>query len=171
MSERIARSYALTARLRELPVIRTGAVIHSYVGIGTEVPTLPLIEELLARGVRIACPAVIGRGHLEQREISSTSELRHRQSGLLEPDQALCPALSPSELDAVLVPGLAFTRRGHRLGYGGGYYDAFLACCSAQAIGVAFESQLVESVPVGAHDWAVDIVVTEARTIRTGARA
>jgi 5-formyltetrahydrofolate cyclo-ligase len=145
--------------------------VHTYVGVGSEVATLTLIEELLRRGgMRIACPRVAGGDHLEHHEIRSTNDLVEGAMELLEPDPAHCPKLPVSQIDFVLVPGLAFTRDGHRLGYGRGYYDRLLAQSQATAIGLAFDAQLLDELPRETHDRAVDIVITESKTIHMGAR-
>jgi 5-formyltetrahydrofolate cyclo-ligase len=78
-----------------------------------------------------------------------------------------CPSVSPSAVDWVLVPGVAFDLSGHRIGYGGGYYDRLLSVLrgDARRIAGAFELQIVDRVPAAAHDLKVDAIVTEARTI------
>ena len=74
------------------------------------------------------------------------------------------PAIDPARLDLVLVPGLAFTKEGARLGRGGGYYDRLLTGCTARThrIGVCFSTQLVASLPTEPHDQRVDRVITES---------
>jgi len=76
---------------------------------------------------------------------------------------ARCPRVAPADLDAILVPGVAFTRAGLRLGRGGGYYDRLLAQCGSGTlrIGVAFSCQLVDELPCEPHDQRVDLVLTE----------
>jgi len=78
-----------------------------------------------------------------------------------------CPSVDPSAIDWVLVPGVAFDPSGHRIGYGGGYYDRLLPALrrDARRIAGAFELQIIEHVPAAAHDLKVDAIVTEARTI------
>jgi 5-formyltetrahydrofolate cyclo-ligase len=80
-----------------------------------------------------------------------------------EPDPAHSTPVPAMEIDLILVPGLAFTSRGERLGRGGGYYDRLLARISAEVprIGVAFACQIVERLPIEPHDAAVDCVVSE----------
>ena len=88
--------------------------------------------------------------------------------GISEP-RPHCPAVELSTIDWVLVPGVAFDLSGHRIGYGGGYYDRLLPSLreGAPRIAGAFELQMVERVPAAAHDLEVDAIVTEVRTIVT----
>jgi 5-formyltetrahydrofolate cyclo-ligase len=88
--------------------------------------------------------------------------------GILEPPED-CPAVAVEEIDVLLVPGLAFDGQGHRVGYGGGYYDETGAALRRAGrgilIGVGFDFQLIERCPAGEGDIPIDYVVTEARTI------
>ncbi len=75
--------------------------------------------------------------------------------------------LDPSSIDVVAVPGVAFDRRGGRIGYGGGYYDRFLRGVSAFTVGLGFGHQVLdEDLPGGSFDLPVDAIVTEDETIR-----
>lgn len=80
-----------------------------------------------------------------------------------------CEKVDPSAIDWVLVPGVAFDLAGHRIGYGGGYYDRLLPALrpDARRVAGAFELQIVERIPAAPHDVQVDAIVTEARTIDT----
>jgi 5-formyltetrahydrofolate cyclo-ligase len=77
------------------------------------------------------------------------------------------PKVMPHRIDLVLVPGVAFSSRGERLGRGGGFYDRFLAMpgLRAKKVGVCFDLQIREELPTEAHDRAVDLVVTESRVL------
>ena len=82
-------------------------------------------------------------------------------------------AVDPEKIDVVVSPGLAFDRRGHRLGYGGGYYDRYLARLHAHAsrVGIGFAVQLLDEVPAEETDQPVDVVVTDRGVIRVGEEA
>ncbi len=90
--------------------------------------------------------------------------------GLREPVPT-APRVAPAELDAVLVPALAFDRRGHRLGRGGGFYDRFLGALPPRVttIGIAFSVQLLNAIPTDPHDRPVDVIVTEDAVLRVAA--
>jgi 5-formyltetrahydrofolate cyclo-ligase len=91
------------------------------------------------------------------------SQLRAGAWKILEPDARNCPVVAPNEIELLLIPGLAFTVDGKRLGRGGGHYDRFLERAQPRAvkIGVCFHAQLVAEMPVEIHDREVDRVITE----------
>ncbi len=147
------------------------AVISGYWPIGSELDVRPLLSALQERGHPIALPVVTARGApLTFRAWRPDTPLVPARFGLREPapDQ---PVVVP---DILIVPLLAFDRRGHRLGYGGGFYDRTLAGLRAGdeaarptlAVGVAFAAQELDGVPHGASDERLDWVVTEADIIR-----
>ncbi len=84
---------------------------------------------------------------------------RHR-FGMLEPDLTW-PVIAPDQVEMVLTPGLAYDRRGFRLGFGGGFYDRFLPLVRALKVGVVYCSLIVEATPAEAHDYAVDYLACE----------
>jgi 5-formyltetrahydrofolate cyclo-ligase len=102
-------------------------------------------------------PRLILHGHDGERLI------RHR-FGMLEPAPSL-PQVDPSDLDLVLVPGVAFDRRGGRLGFGGGYYDRLLPMTTALRVGVTYDQTLVDRLPVQEHDQLVQWIVTPTQIL------
>lgn len=146
--------------------LRAG-VLHCYAGaLPGEVLTESLLECAFGQRRRIICPRVRPHGQLEHREISQPSQLVAAAFGLREPDPELAAPADPSLAELIVVPGVAFSVNGLRLGMGGGYYDRFLAQVSAPIVGLAYELQLVDSLPTAEHDQPVDIIVTELRVIR-----
>ena len=83
---------------------------------------------------------------------------------ILEPENRA--DISVEEIDLVLVPGLGFDRLGHRVGYGGGYYDRLLEYVNAFKIGLSLDSCFVELIPTQSHDIAVDCLITANRTLK-----
>jgi hypothetical protein len=83
----------------------------------------------------------------------------------MEPPQKPEMKISPDKIDLAVVPGVSFDRRGHRIGYGMGYYDSLLGQTRCKKIGLAYDLQIVEHVPNEPHDVAVDMIVTESETI------
>ncbi len=131
-----------------------------YSSFGSEVDTWALLEHLSNHDVRVILPRVEGPV-IAAIAYRPGDPVRPAPFGALEPsDGEIVP---PEEIDVVIVPGLAFDRAGHRLGYGGGFYDRFLGRLRPDAvtIGVAFSDQIVDEAPHGPKDRSVDIVVTE----------
>ncbi len=120
-------------------------------------------------GKAFCFPRVIGE-EMEFRQCQSMELLKPGPWKLLEPDPGQCPTVPPSEIHLLLIPGLAFTRSGGRLGHGGGFYDRFLICTHPRAVkvGVCFHVQLAEALPLEEHDHEVDWVVTEREVVRAG---
>ena len=164
---RDAWSAAIVDRLEGLPVWREADVVHTYVGaIEGEVATRDLVRRALADGKRVVCPRVRWRPpRLESWAIGSLDDLVESRRGLWEPDTSKAEPVTAGELDVVIVPGLAFDRRGWRIGFGAGLYDRFLSAVEAPRVALAFSLQLQESLPVEPHDEPVDWIVTEGETI------
>ena len=167
-AERARLSAQVCARARQLLADAGANTVMVYVSFRSEVETAALIAEL-RRTYRVAAPRVAAAGRMEAM-LMDTQPLVRSRLGIMEPPATAAP-VEPASIDAVLVPGLAFDGDGYRLGYGGGYYDRFLArCARALRIGLAFEAQIVESVRPHARDQPLDHVVTERRTIDAGHR-
>lgn len=124
-----------------------------------------LLPGLLARGVRV-CFFHIEQDALQPRLVRCVDDLKRGAMNVWEP-QEHCTPVPVAELDVILVPGLAFTRAGSRLGRGGGYYDRLLARpeCRARRIAVAFEMQIINDIPCEAHDQRVAQIITESGLI------
>ena len=167
-------SAAIGERLRGDERYRDARVLHSYIDArDNEVATRDLVQVSLRAGRRVVCPRALPGGRLEHYEIGSLEDLEPGRFGLLEPPPDPARAVDPSAIDLVLVPGIVFDREGFRAGFGGGYYDRFLAAIDAPSIGLAFALQLVDRVPREAHDVPVDAIVTEhevidCRAVRAG---
>jgi 5-formyltetrahydrofolate cyclo-ligase len=148
---------------RGLPFeIVPGAVVSGYSPIRSEIDPAPLMRTLVARGARLALPAVMARGKsLAFRAWSPNDRLMLGPLGILEPS----PAAAELVPDIMLVPLAAFDRLGHRIGYGAGHYDYTLAhlrkAKPVTAIGLAFAAQEIKAVPALQHDEALDYVLTE----------
>ena len=128
-----------------------------------------LLPTLLAQGAR-ACFFQIEQHTLQPRQVRSMEDLQRGAMNVWEP-HAHCPHIDIAALDIILVPGLAFTREGARLGRGGGYYDRLLAqpACRAERIAVAFDVQLVDHIAVESHDQHIHQIITESGLIQTSA--
>jgi 5-formyltetrahydrofolate cyclo-ligase len=162
---RVAAAEAIAAR--PLPVAATPqAIVSGFMPIKSEINPLPLLRRFAAAGARLALPAIVGRGRpLAMRAWTVGDKLVAGQWGIREP-QASAAEVHP---DVVLVPLVAFDRRGHRIGYGAGYYDMTIAGLRQRkpmiAIGVAYAVQEVGEVPALPHDARLDLVLTEKEAI------
>lgn len=138
-----------------------------YLSMRSEVETEGLLERLLRAGKRVCAPVVdTERNSMIPRRIQDvrTDLVRHRY-GMLEPRTA-CPIFPVAQLQLVVVPGIAFDRKGYRLGYGKGFYDRFLAnCLQAVRIGLAYQIQVVEDTFPEAWDVPVQHIFTETGRI------
>jgi len=149
------------------PAFRPAKCIALFAPLPSEPDIHPLIEEAWAEGKRVALPFMLERRtrpELNWHEIASWDDvIACGPMGLREPDPVRCPLVDPAEIDLVFVPGLAFDEEGHRLGRGGGYYDAFLGHAPAKltCIGLMFAAQKVKRVPREAHDYALRAMITE----------
>lgn len=151
-------------RFLALPEVQRARTIMLFSSFGSEVPTGPLIERLHERGVVIALPR-IEDGDLVAVPYAPGAPTTTTSFGAEEPVGGVL--LGASSIDVVAVPGLAFDRRGRRIGYGGGYYDRFLRGLSAFTVGLGFGLQVLdEDLPSGSFDLPVDAIVTEDETIR-----
>ncbi|CAG0988941.1 5-formyltetrahydrofolate cyclo-ligase [Burkholderiales bacterium] len=168
--DRAAASSAICGALAELPEFRQAGRVLLTLPFGSETDTRPLAEHALEDGKRVLLPRVDRAARmLELREIRSlVQDIAAGRWNIPEPRPELCPLVDPREVDWVLVPGVAFDRAGGRLGYGGGFYDRLLPLLrpGVQRVAGAFAMQLVERVPRGKHDLAVDLIVTEDSTLQ-----
>jgi 5-formyltetrahydrofolate cyclo-ligase len=155
----------LISRLEALPIFQRARCVQTYVALRHEVDTHALIRRMLREGKRVAAPRVVAGNELQQYFINDFSELHTGAFGILEPQPDPGRRAAAEQFDLVLVPGLAFDRAGHRLGAGKGYYDRFLSGIKAPKIALAFTFQIVEQVPVEAHDQRVDMIVTEKEVL------
>lgn len=144
-----------------------------YFPFGTEPDLTPVVESLWRLGAPLAAPRSLRRpNRLEWRLVRGMADLQPGVWGIREPKPE-CPLVREEEAlraPFILVPGVAFDARGGRLGYGGGYYDRFLARRpeAEGLIAAAFELQLVPEVPTEEHDKRVGVLVTEQRRLRCG---
>ena len=156
----------LAARLASCPAFLAARRVAFYAALPDELPTRVAFDAALERGCCALFPAVEGERRLVFRPLERWEDLRSGRYAVPEPPKA-GSAVRLTEDDLVLVPGVAFDADGHRLGRGGGCYDAaFPAGASAPLLyGVGFEFQVVDAVPHGSRDRRMDAIVTE-RIIR-----
>ena len=165
--ERFSRSEKICNRLLGLQQIKNARTLFIYMHFRSEVKTLELINKCLHAGKTVTIPHTLSKDKrlLAVRITDPEIDIAPGYCGIPEPTDALRKkaVVDPDMIDAAIIPGSVFDPTGGRLGYGGGYYDRFLADEARRAvrIGIAYTVQLVEKVPVEEHDQLMDLVVTE----------
>lgn len=140
---------------------RRAGTLFCYVGTDREIDTRPILTAALRDGKTLAVPLCVGRGIMEARRIGGLEELVPGKYGIPAPRPG-CPLVEPGEIDLALIPCCTGNRRGQRLGYGGGFYDRYLARTRCTAMLLCRERLVREDIPTEPHDRTMDMVVTEA---------
>ena len=159
-------SRLICQKVVELPAYRAARTVMYYVDVRSEVRTRHYLPDALSHGKRVVVPYCVD-GELELFHFEGMDELALGMYRILEPKIELrsVPAkkVDVGEVDFILVPGVAFTRDGARMGHGFGYYDKLLghARSDAPLVALAFECQLFADLPTESHDIFMDLVVTE----------
>ncbi len=157
--------------LATLPEYEAATRLSIYVGGPSEVLTLPLLPSAWSLGKRIAVPCCVG-DHLELYWLEDVDELAPRTLGILEPKSEIRDRperkADIETLDLIVVPGVAFDRKGGRIGHGKRYYDRLLRMARSDTgiVALAFECQVFPEVPMLDHDVFMDKVVTERAAYR-----
>jgi 5-formyltetrahydrofolate cyclo-ligase len=151
---------AIYRHVAALPAYQTARTIGVYVGMAHEIDTKPLIKRMLAEGKRVGVPLCVGKGVMEMREIGGLDELQAGTWGILEPAPD-APLLQPDEIDLGLIPCVSGNEEGQRLGYGGGFYDAYLAKAPFLRVLLCRKAMMTAPIPVEPHDAMMDVVVSE----------
>lgn len=146
-------SAAIVSRVMALEAWSGSRIVHAYVdSMAGEVQTHQLIGAAIDQGRSVVVPVV---------PAPRQRRLLHARISSLEDDLTQAGFDDFESIDLVIVPGLAFSANGERLGMGGGYYDRFLAEVSAPKVGIVCQALLLDSIPSSSHDMAMDWVVTE----------
>ena len=182
LDERLCRqkSLIICSLLETSGLLSTVRTAFCFKSFKNEVNTEPIIELLLTRGIAVCYPRIEivpeTAGDAIQHKTMNLYQAGDTEGdfelgayGIREPNPMRCRKVLPTEVDLVLVPGVAFDRSMNRLGYGGGYYDRFFprtreTCVKAA---LAFELQLIDKIPVDPYDTVMDYLITE-RKVYTG---
>ena len=153
---------ALIQRLRSLPAYQAASVIATYLSFPHEVDTSILIDAAQADGKQVVIPKTYPKGRMEF-VVYDPQKLKQTSFGLLEPEDGT-QAIDKSEIDLIHVPGVAFQKDGYRLGYGGGYYDRYLADFDGATVSTIHACQEADFSPAP-HDIPVKEVLVDESTI------
>jgi 5-formyltetrahydrofolate cyclo-ligase len=170
--ELAALSSRVEANLLSMKEYKGATLVISYCAMDDEVQTRSIIERALADGKRVAVIITdVPSKTLSFSEIKSfEDDLAPGALGIREPKPGLVRPVSIAQADVVLVPLVAWDERGHRLGYGAGYFDRALEGARVTKVGLALESQRLSQIPESRHDVTLDIIVTEKRVLRPAKR-
>lgn len=151
----------LVERFLALPELKGAETVMLFCGVGRELDTMPLLERLLAEGKRVAFPVCLPGRQMEVRCVTSPEELVPGAFGIPAPGPG-CPVVEKEEIGLVLVPCLLCDREGYRLGWGGGYYDRWLADYVGPTVCICPGGRMEEHLPRDEYDIPVGLVLTQA---------
>lgn len=163
VAERVEKSLSLASHGMAAIDLGDGTIVSGFLPIRSEADVRPLMDLLRERGARICVPVVLDKETIVFRELEQDAELVAGVFGTVGPG----PDAVELDPEIMLVPLAAFDRRGHRIGYGGGYYDRAIyrlqqKGCNPRLIGIAFDCQEVASVPEEPHDIRLHGILTES---------
>ena len=154
----------IQARVLNMKEFIHAKTVAAYCSIGSEVKTSKVLTTVLQMEKKLALPKVTdGTGILFAAVENLQNDLEVGKYNIMEPKNH-CVKINKTDL--VLVPGIAWDGHGHRLGYGKGYYDRYLASLQTTSVGLAYDFQVLEDIPHGMNDFRVNLIVTEKRVIK-----
>ncbi|MCM2531640.1 5-formyltetrahydrofolate cyclo-ligase [Neobacillus pocheonensis] len=161
-------SYKIATKLYDDLNWKEAKVIGITVSKAPEVDTYQIIRKAWELGKQVVVPKCYPKEKkLSFRTLTKFSQLESVFYGLLEPIVVETNEVEPSQIDLLIVPGLAFTKKGYRIGFGGGYYDRFLKGFSGETISLAFTHQIVPNFDVEVHDIPVSKIITNHEVLMT----
>lgn len=156
-SEKALLDTQICNQLQQLIEQKKCKIIHAYIPIGSEIDIQPLLKWILQKQIKVVTPKTLRNRQLQHLVLNSLDAL---ESGLFGTSHPANSEEYKGTYDLIIVPGLAFDDNNYRLGYGGGYYDTFLAeHPNAFKIGVGYAFQKLESIPKESHDACLDLVM------------
>lgn len=158
----------ITERLMALPEWKDAGIIGLTLSMKHEINTDIIIRHAWAEDKKVALPKANPKEKsMDFRILNAFEDAEEAFAGIREPIPERTEPVAPHDIDLLVVPGLVFDEKGYRIGFGGGFYDRFLVKYKGLTVSLAFEMQLVDSLPAESFDLPVDIIVTNQRVIRT----
>jgi 5-formyltetrahydrofolate cyclo-ligase len=156
-------SEIIQTRVMNMNEFMNARTVAAYYPVGSEVSTLKILSTVLSLKKHLALPRVEDAYSISFSEVNDLDkDLEPGKYKIKEPKNR-CSKIN--EMNLVLVPGIAWDKHGHRLGYGKGYYDRYLAGVTAATVGLAYDFQVLGNIPHGNNDFRVNLIVTEKRII------
>lgn len=164
--QRAEYSQKIMDTLLEQPAYLAAKCVFAYSAMEEEVHTEELLTMMMSMGKKVCLPHIIGVHHMEAVRLKSIADLEVGEYDILTVKESAREVVPIEEIDCVIVPGVAFSRDGARVGIGGGYYDEFLARTKkAPRLALTYSCQIVDQVPLQEWDQKVDTIITENEII------
>ncbi len=145
---------------------KKAASLFLYLNMKNEVPTAGIIKQAAADGKTVAVPVTLGNREMFFTEIKGSENMVRTKLGVYEPVRDRSSEIFPDEGTLLIVPGVAFDIMGHRMGYGGGYYDTYIEKYGVEnTVALAFDIQLKDEIAHEQHDKIMKAIITEKRTV------
>lgn len=156
------RSYTIAQKIFKDPLWQSAQSIGITISSPPEVDTFQIIRKAWDEGKQIVIPKCLPKERkMNFRKLERFDQLESVYSGLLEPIESKTDLVEPSDIDLLIVPGIAFDSEGFRMGFGGGYYDRFLQSFKGNTVSLAFQEQIVSNLPREDHDIPVEKIITD----------
>ncbi len=166
LEERKKKSCEIVEKIVKSAEYISADIVFTYINMGSEVETKQLIERAWADGKRTAVPVAKKDRVMYFVEIESFDGMKKSALGVTEPDMPIEKQIFPTDKSLFIVPGSMFDKERNRCGYGGGYYDTYISKNDVKnTVGICFDFQLANSIPVEEFDRKVDRIITEKRDI------
>jgi 5-formyltetrahydrofolate cyclo-ligase len=163
-------STAIFEAVKKLALYEQASTIMIYLSYGSEVITDFIVKSAISEGKNVVVPVIKNPGdfHMHALRIIRLEDADQLIYGVRQPEANLDNVVSKDSIDLVLIPGLAFDLSGYRLGYGKGYYDRWLKDVPvSKTVGLAYDFQITDRLPIGKHDLPIGTIVTQQRIIQT----
>lgn len=162
LEKRANAANAMRQNLFALPALQQAQTVFCYVSTEFEIDTRAILQRLWQERKRVVIPYCLEKGVMCACEVEAFSDMQSGKFGILEPNPD-CPKVEPSEISFAIVPALACDYKGNRLGYGGGYYDRYLAGNHMICAALCYDAFLYPTLPNESWDYPVQYIVTESK--------
>ena len=160
----VEASRAVCGKVLQSGEFRKAAVIFGYLSFRNEISVDLILQEALRLGKTVAVPWIVSQYEMRAARLATLQDLPLDRYGIRTAPEPV-KIISSDSIDLVLVPGAGFSKMGHRIGRGAGYYDRFLLLSNGFRLGITCDKLLREKIPVDAYDQPVEALVTETKFI------
>ncbi|MFH2020329.1 MAG: 5-formyltetrahydrofolate cyclo-ligase [archaeon] len=161
-----AKNNLLKKNIEKLPEFKNAKTVCFYISLENEAETHGMIKDSLKNKKKVIIPYVDNQ-EIVLHELLDFSELEKGRLGILAPKKQFIRKFDSKNIDIIIMPGLMFDKKGHRIGFGESHYDKALSKTKAKKIAIAYDFQIVDYMPSVVHDIKADIIVTDTKTFKT----